>query len=182
MNCIPSTQGGETLRRVAPALTELPHTSVSSLRFRRGLAFSGDYGGANGQLEEQFLLNALGVIRQSLEKIYSRTQATDPFRIGGALRRLLARPPQVFDRLGEVIAASVMMRQIAQTIVESIGVKRLYRHRRALVQQLAALDQQRVIRDLLRQRMLEGVFDSGGSGLFVDELGQLQVGEHALQL
>ena len=50
------------------------------------------------------------------------------------------------------------------------------------MQELAALDQQRVVSDLLRQRMLEGVLNIARRRLLVDELPGLQPREHALQL
>src|SRR5216683_5442853 len=99
-----------------------------------------------------------------------------------ALQRLLARPPQVFDRLADVIAEAVMTRQLAQVIVQLPGEHRLQRNSGALVQELAALDQQRVIGDLLRQRVLEDVFDIARGRLLVYELRHLQLGEHPLQL
>ena len=49
------------------------------------------------------------------------------------------------------------------------------------MQELAALDQHRVVGDLLRQRVLEGVLDIARGRLLVDELARLQVGEHPLQ-
>src|ERR1700731_218871 len=49
------------------------------------------------------------------------------------------------------------------------------------MQQLAALDQQRVVGDLLRQRVLEDVFDLGRGRLFVDELAGLQGRQSRLQ-
>src|ERR1700730_656563 len=94
-----------------------------------------------------------------MEQVYRRRETIDRISIRRALPRLLAGPPQILDRLADVIAASVMMRQFAQMIVQSLGVKRLYRLRCALMQQLTALDQQRAVRDLLRQRVLEGVLD-----------------------
>src|SRR5229473_1306858 len=89
-------------------------------------------GGANGQLEEQFSLKTLGAFLQPLEQTYRRCETTDRISIRRALHRLLARPPKIFDRLGDAIAASVMMRQIAQMIVEPGDVKRLHRQRHPL--------------------------------------------------
>ncbi len=74
-----------------------------------------------------------------------------------------------------------MMRQIAQMIVESLDVKRLHRRRRPLMKHLAPLDQQRVIGDLLRQRMFEDVFYIVRGWVFVDELARLQVRQHLFQ-
>ena len=50
----------------------------------------------------------------------------------------------------------------------------------ARVQELAPFDQQRVVGHLLRQRMLEDVFDVADRRLLVDELRHLQVAEHPL--
>ena len=51
-----------------------------------------------------------------------------------------------------------MMRQFGQMVVQLPGEHRFQRLSHALVQELAALDQQRVVGDLLRQRVLEDVF------------------------
>src|SRR5229473_1206801 len=102
--------------------------------------------------------------------------------MGRALRRLPPRTLQILDRLDEVIAADVMMGQLVQMVLQLPSENRLEGLSGALVQELAALDQYRVVGDLLRQRMLEDVFDIAGGRLFVDELRRLQVGEHTLQL
>ena len=59
-----------------------------------------------------------------------------------ALHRLLAGAPEIFDRLADVIAVAVMMRQLAQMIVQLLGEHRFQCLSGALVQLLAALDQQ----------------------------------------
>ena len=46
----------------------------------------------------------------------------------------------------------------------------------------AAFDQHRVVRDFLGQRVLEAVLDIADRGLLVDELGQLQIAEHSIEL
>ena len=62
-----------------------------------------------------------------------------------------------------------------------IGVERLERRSRVLVQELAPLDQDRVVGDLLRQRVLENVFGIAHRRLLVDELAQLQVIEKTVE-
>src|SRR5216683_4611901 len=74
------------------------------------------------------------------------------------------------------------MSQLAQMVLESLGVKRFHRPSRALMQKLAALDQQGVVGDLLRQRMLECVLNPRERWLFIDELACLQIGKHSFQL
>ena len=51
--------------------------------------------------------------------------------------------------------------------------------RRPLMQELTAFDQNRVVGDLLGQRVLKDVFDTARvCQLLVDKLAQLQIGEH----
>src|ERR1700730_17817690 len=104
------------------------------------------------------------------------------FGVCRSLDRLLRRQPQVFDRLRNVIAAAVMTRQLAQMVVQLLGEHRLERLAGAFVQELAALDQPRVVSHFLRQRVLEGVLDVGKRRLLVDELAELKVRQHPLQL
>jgi hypothetical protein len=49
------------------------------------------------------------------------------------------------------------------------------------MQRLASLGQHRVVRHLLRQRVLEFVFDLRKGRLFVNELAKLQSGKYPLQ-
>src|SRR5215471_6564513 len=121
-----SPQGGEKLRWVAQPLTKLPRARICGLRFRRWrIPSNGDYGCADGQKEKHFPLNALGTFWQLLEQSYRRTETTYRISIGRALKRLLAGTPQVFDRLAEVIAATIVTRQVAQVIIQSLGVHQL---------------------------------------------------------
>src|SRR6202521_421872 len=99
-----------------------------------------------------------------------------------ALQRLLPCAPEIFNRLADIIAASEMMRQLAQMIVQLLGEHRLQRLSGALVQELAASNQQRVVGDLLRERMLENVLSIGECRLLVDELGRPQIRKGLLQL
>ncbi len=74
------------------------------------------------------------------------------------------------------------MRQLVQMIVQLCGEHRLQLLSGALVQLLAALDQQRVVSDLLRQRVLEDVLGVADRRLLVDELGELQLAEYPVQI
>jgi hypothetical protein len=126
-------------------------------------------------------LNTLGAVREPLEQIYRRNETTGRLSICRALHRLLARQPQIFDRLGNVIAAAVVMGQVAQMIVQLPGEHRLQGLTSVLVRELAPLDQQRVVGDLLRKSMLEDVFDFGQGRLLIDEFGELQIREYAVE-
>src|ERR1700720_2393315 len=124
----------------------------------------------------------LRAVREPLEQIYRRSETTDRINMRRALQRLLPCAPEIFDRLADVIAAAVMMRQLTQMIVQLLGEHRLQCVSGALVQEFAASNQQRVVGDLLRERMLENVLSIGEDRLLVDELGRPQIRKHALQL
>jgi hypothetical protein len=70
--------------------------------------------------------------------------------------------------------------QLCQVIVDSILEQRLDRLARALMQEPAALDQHGIVRHLLSEHVLEGIFFSQ-RGLLVDELAGLQALQHRLQ-
>ena len=65
-----------------------------------------------------------------------------------------------------------MMRQLSDVIVQRGGVDRLNRMTHMLMQLLATFEQHGVVSHLLRERVLEGVFDVNDRGLLVDELAQ----------
>src|SRR5580704_16523575 len=75
-----------------------------------------------------------------------------------------------------------MMRQLTQMIVQLLGEHRLQGLSGALVQEFAASDQQRVVGDLLGERMLENELSIGERRLLVDELDRLQIRKHPPQL
>ena len=77
-----------------------------------------------------------------MEQIDRDGNTSDGVVMCGALHRLLARASKKFDRLVDVIAVAIVMRQLAQVIVQLIGEHRLQRLSGALMQLFAALDQQ----------------------------------------
>ncbi len=74
------------------------------------------------------------------------------------------------------------MCQFGEVVVDSIGVEFLDRRSDALVELLAAIDQHRVVGDLLSKSVLEAVLEVAHRGLFVDEFGELQVAQHPVEL
>src|SRR5216683_3116742 len=102
-----SAQGIEKLWRIAQSFAKLPRPGASSFNFRRAPAFNGDERWADGKLQAQFPLDALGVIRQSLEQIDRCTETSDCIGMRRALHGLLARAAEVFDRLVDVIAVTI---------------------------------------------------------------------------
>src|SRR5215831_17174170 len=75
-----------------------------------------------------------------------------------------------------------MMRQRTVMLREPRGKERLDRLARPLMQSPATFEQQRVVGDLLRERMLKGVLRLWKGGLLVDELRRPQVRQELLQL
>jgi len=75
-----------------------------------------------------------------------------------------------------------MMREFRQVVFDPIGVKLRKGRADAPMKQAAPLRQDRVVRHLLGQRMLETVLGVGKSWLFVDEFTKLLVAQHPLQL
>jgi hypothetical protein len=68
---------------------------------------------------------------------------------------LLAGPHTEFHRLRCIAAVCVVMRQFDHAIVETLCVHRLKGGRDSFVQQLAALDQHRIVGDIAGQRVFE---------------------------
>ena len=75
-----------------------------------------------------------------------------------------------------------MMREFGEMIIQRGGVDRLDGVPRMLMQLLATLEQHRVVSHLLRERVLEDIFDVGDRGLLVNELAKLQSRDQAFQL
>jgi hypothetical protein len=67
-------------------------------------------------------------------------------------------------------------------VLQMLLVKRLDGTRRLVMDRAAPLGQYRVVGDLLRQRMLEGVLGTSQARLLVDELAHLQVHQYRLEL
>ena len=74
------------------------------------------------------------------------------------------------------------MRQFGDMILNRLSEERFDRSADARVNQLAAFDQHRVVSDLQRERVLEGVLNIAGGRLLVYKLAKLKAGEHPLKL
>src|ERR1700730_1053077 len=66
--------------------------------------------------------------------------------------------------------------------IQPVDEKRLQRSSRAVVQEFPALDQDRVVGDLLRQCMFEDILDIGNPWLLIDEFGGLQNAKRGIKL
>src|SRR5216684_3449946 len=116
-----------------------------------------------------------------LEELQSTGKPGDRFGVSGTGCRLAPGARQILYGLARVGGAAVMVGQLGQVIVDPILEQRLDSLTRALMQESAALHQHRVVRHLLRERMLEGVFRFPQCGSFVDELAGLQTLQYRLQ-
>jgi len=91
-------------------------------------------------------------------------------------------PSQVNNRLASIAAIFIVTGQFAQMIVELAAPNLFDRRADSLVQLLAALYQNRIVSDLLRQGVLEDKLDLRVRRLLVDEIARPQFCKHLLQL
>src|SRR5271169_4364987 len=80
---------------------------------------------------------------------------------------------KVLERLLRVAAASEVIRELFDAIVEPLRIQVLERHADANVESTPALSQDRIVRHVQGQRVFESVFDVAGGRLLIDELCQL---------
>src|SRR3984893_18322835 len=117
-----------------------------------------------------------------LEELQGTGKPADRFGVSETRCRLAPGTRQILYGLARVGGAAVMVGQLGEVIVDPLLEQRLDRLTRALMQEPAALHQHRVVRHLLRERVLEGIFRLPQCGLLVDELAGLQALQYWLQL
>src|ERR1700730_16662370 len=98
------------MRRLTYLPTKLARPREHLAHFRRRPSLDRAQSCAEAEPQRQFPLNALGRGRQGLQQLQRRGEELDCLRMAGTLDCLLAGTPKVFDRLGDVVAASVMVR------------------------------------------------------------------------
>src|SRR5262249_47257719 len=96
------------------------------------------------------------------------------------IQRSASRFSQIVNSLAHVAAAIVMARQITEVVVELLSEQHLDRCASSLMQRSSPFGQQRIVGDLLRQRVLEAIFALANRRLFVDEFAQLESRQHLL--
>lgn len=121
-------------------------------------------------MEREFLARTFSGIRQRFERLQRRRETINGLGIGRAPRRLLSGQGEVLHRLDGIATVAVMMRKRGVVIFEARLIERFQRERRAFMQKLAALLQHGVVGHLLRECVLENVFDLGEGRLLVEEL------------
>src|SRR5713101_3466300 len=93
-----------------------------------------------------------------LEQLQGTGKPADRFGISETRFGLAPGAKQILYGLARIGSAAVVVGQLGQVIVDPILEQRLDRLTRALMQESAALDQYGIVRDLLREHVLEGIF------------------------
>ena len=119
------------------------------------------------------MAGAFGAIREPLDKLKCPCHVSHHFRVRHMLRGPSRRSPKIFDRLAQIAAAIVVMRQVSHVIVKPISEQCLERFARPLMQRFSPLDQDRAVGDLPGERVLESVLNTARCGLLVNEFGEL---------
>ena len=109
-------------------------------------------------------------VGKPFDQLQSRLNIRQSLRVCAAIQRLFASQTQVLDRLGGVVARTIVVGEIGVVVFQPLMVQRFDRLASTLVQQFAAFGKQRVVGDIVGQRVLEGVFDIARCRLLVDEL------------
>src|SRR5262249_39030679 len=96
------------------------------------------------------------------------------FCVGRALGGLLRGQREIRDGLLSVPAPTVMMSQLTVVLLQTIRKELFNRVRGLFVQPITLLNQHRVVRDLLREGVLENIPDLGKGGLLIEKFLALQ--------
>ena len=133
----------------------------AGLHLRRRVALGEDQWGAEGGVEREFLLRALGSIRQGREQGQRRGQVADGLEIGRACDRALPRPLPVGDGLcGEPRLRVVTGQHLGLRLHEG-GKAASSTVAICMMELLARALQQRGVGGLLHEGVLEAVVRIG---------------------
>ena len=136
---------------------QLSRPGVGCFHFRGRMAFGEYQRHAQGSLQREFLLGALGRIRQSCEQFQSFREMTDRFHIGRTLHGALSCLLPVGNGLRDEASLGVVMGWQFGLGVDGLRKFLLQHLRYLLMQLLASALQQGLIRRLLHQSMLEEI-------------------------
>ena len=99
-----------------------------------------------------------------------------------SIERLPSRPAEVVDGLHHVAAALIVVRERLDELVDPATQMRLHASGDSLVERLTVSAEQPVVRDLLRERVLEDVLELAVDVSLADEIGGGQAGEALLEV
>ena len=98
-------------------LAQLSRTGVDSFHFRGGIALGGHQRWAQGDLQREFPLDALGGIRQSLEQLEGCGQLVDRFRVRRPMQGLVSGKLEVVHRFGSLCTMAIVMCQLTVAVL-----------------------------------------------------------------
>src|SRR5262245_60227099 len=130
MQCI--QHPGELLC-VTPVLAQLPSPVVDGAHFWSSNTLSGCQGGAQGDLQCEFLPRALSHVRQGLQQLQSRGKVANRLRMRRPLYRLLPGELKVLHRLRRVSTPTIVMSQLTVVLVPGGAVEGFHGVRRAFM-------------------------------------------------
>ena len=165
------------LRRLPQLVTDLPSAAKAPSDIGIVPACVRAERGAEREVERELQLEALRCRRQRRHEREGGTQMADGLGERRALDGAVGGHAQVLDRLRRVAASPVVIRELARMLGEPVGEKRFDSLRDLLVHYPPALPEERVVGDLLRERVLETVAGLFRNHRFVDELLVGEVGE-----
>src|SRR5438132_1830637 len=103
------------------------------------------------------------------------------FAVGRSLVRLHASLPQIPDSLLPQLALECMVAQSLDVLGEAVGIETFDHLYDPRVKRSPALIEQSAVRDLVSERVLEGILEVRIEAGLVEELGSLQVVEPATE-
>src|SRR5215471_6276554 len=159
------------------------YSGIDAFHFRCRMPLNHPQRWTKGELQGEFLLGVFRYPWQALQQLQSFGEMTDRLMIGRALNRTLARTVPVGDGLRASICLRVVMRQQLGLPLCYLWELRFQHLRDVRVVALPLAPYEGVIRHLLGEDMLEGVYRGGAGRGLVEKLSSLQAPElivHAL--
>jgi hypothetical protein len=178
---VQAEQDAEVLERVLGPSAELPGALVGAGDLRRRLALGAVERQREGDLEIQLASPPRAGIDIS-EAAQGLGEIADRVVVREAFERAHAREVPVRDGLADESPLQIVMRHQLRPRVGDVGEALGERPRDAAVGLLACAPEQRLIRDVVGQGVLERVLALGKQGGLIEELRRLQALQAALQL
>ena len=157
-------------RLVAELLAQRPRPSICLPGSHRGVTDRGDESCRKHALQLEFLLRTSGVVRQAFKEVQAVSRLRNRFHHAGAFHRLASGPLPIHDCLLDQAGLGKMVGKQLGTRLRKVG-EPLFEHLGdAGVQLLALALEQRLVRHVLHQGMLEGVGGIGRRAAAEDQL------------
>jgi hypothetical protein len=175
-------QSQGALGKVGNVLTEFLGALVRLVHVRGTHAFDRHERSAHGQAQRQFLVMSCRALRKRLEDLETFREVSNGFGIRGMLGYLLSGTLPVLHRLGGEPSLRVVLRQQFRLRRHCLGKLRLQHLGNLLMVLLSGATQQRLIRHLLDQGVLEAIGRLWRHAPLVQQLGVDELRQGRLQL